>query len=537
MRRMLGTGSLVLLALLLGCGPSAGDRAAAPRDLDSRFVYPLPIEPSTLNFVSGTDQASIVVQRLVGEGLVDHDAELRVVPRLAESWEFSPDGRVLTFHLRPAVRFHDGTAFTSADVLYTYERLIDPASHAVGRIDSFLPVERVETPDPATVRVVYSVPYAPALRAWEAPILPSHLYRGSDFETSPYNRAPVGTGPFRFVAWDSGRRIVLAANRDYWGEPALLESFVFQFIPSQETALQALLAGEVDFSRLTPVQWAAHRERASFVRRFRPLRYLPLFHYYIAWRGDGTNPFFVDPAVRRALSLALDRAGYVHSVLRGLGEVSSSPFHPMVPGAGPALPTIPHDPEAAAALLDGAGWRVDRTTGKRTRGGVPCRFTLLIYGAGEDHVQFAQVAQENLRRIGIDMKIQRLDWQTLLTRLRSGDFEAALSGTMPGIDPDATFGMLHSSQIDGGQNYAAFSDPQVDTWLEQGRRTLDAAERRDLYHRINRRVREVEPYTFLFYPAVQAAVPVRFGGVRPSPQGILGSYPGAARFDPGGEEP
>jgi peptide/nickel transport system substrate-binding protein len=475
------------------------------------------------------------VNRLVGDGLVDHDENLEVVPRLARDWEFSPDGRVLTFHLRPGVRFHDGAPLSSADVLFTYERVLDPECHAVGRLDAFLPVERVEAPDPLTVRVTYSAPYAPALRAWEVAILPARLYGEAGCADSPLNRAPVGTGPYRFLSWEAGQRIVLEANPDYWGGPPDIDRFLFQIIPSQETSLQALLAGEIDYSRLTPEQWEAHGKRQSFASRFSTLRYTPLFHYYIAWRGDGSNPLFADPAVRRALTMALDRQGYVRSVLRGLGEVASSPFHPAVAGAGEPLPPLPYDPAAAADLLDGAGWRIDPASGLRTRNGVPFRFELLVYTGGRDHVQFSQVAQENLREIGIDMTIQRLDWQALLTRLREGDFQAALSGVEPGLDPDSVYGMLHSSQIDGGQNYAAFRDDLVDRLLEEGRRTLDPSVRESLYRRIAERVRTQEPYSFLFYPAVEGALARHVAGVKPSPQGILGWYPGAGgfRIEPG----
>jgi peptide/nickel transport system substrate-binding protein len=323
---------------------------------------------------------------------------------------------------------------------------------------------------------------------------------------------------------------VLEANSDYWGGAPDIDRFLFQIIPSQETKLQALLAGELDYSRLTPEQWEAHGKRQSFAKRFRTLRYTPLFHYYIAWRGDGSNPLFADPAVRRALTMALDRQGYVRSVLRGQGEVASSPFHPGVAGAGEPLPPLPHDAAAAAALLDGAGWRLDPATGLRTRNGVPFRFELLVFTGGRDHVQFSQVAQENLREIGIDMTIQRLDWQALLTRLRGGDFQAALSGVEPGLDPDSVYGMLHASQIDGGQNYAAFRDDLVDRLLEEGRRTLDPSAREALYRRIAERVRTQEPYSFLFYPAIEGALARHVTGVKPSPQGILGWYPGAGGF-------
>ena len=542
--RGVGGGARAGIALLLlaaaalvavtagGCSPARDDAAGpATGGRGGRFVFPLAIEPATLNFVSGTDQASVMVLRLVADSLVDHDADLRVVPRLAAAWEISADGRVLTFHLRDGVRFHDGAACTSADVVYTWERVMDPASRAVGRVDAFLPVDKVEAPDPLTVRVTYREPYAPALRAWEIPIMPAHLYRGADLATAPANRAPVGTGPFRFVSWEAGRRIVLAANLDYWAGPPGLDRFEFAFIPSVVTAYQALLAGEVDYARVPQALAATRADDPEFRRRFSEVRYVPLFFNYIAWRGDGSNPFFADPRVRRALGMAIDRQGYVRSVLRGLGEVVASPFQALLPPPG-AAPAPAPDPETAAALLDAAGWRRGSPGGLRRRTGTPFRFTLLVFAGGEDHVQFSQVAQDDLRRLGIEMTIERLDWQTLWSRLKSGDFQAALSGFMPGPDPDSLYGLLHSSQIDGGQNYAAFRDPDTDAWFQAARRTLDDAARQALYRRIEGRIAEAQPYAFLFAPAIVGGVSARFEGARPSPQGILGHMPGAFALRP-----
>lgn len=522
-------GVLLLLAALIACGrsPSTAGRGAG----GGRFIFPLPSEPTTLNFVTGSDYVGECVGRLVGDGLVDRDESLRIVPRLAESWDFSPDGRVLTFHLRQGARFHDGKPLTSADVAYTYERVIDPNSRAVGRVDGFLPIERVETPDEKTVRVTYRYPYAPALAAWEVPILPRHLYEREDFLTASGNRAPVGTGPFRFVSWEAGRRIVLAANEDYWGGRPYLDSIELPIVPSQETALQALLAGEVDYASLTPVQWEARSADPSFSRRFATVEYLPLFFYYIAWRSDGSNPYFSEPLVRQAMTLALDREGYVRSVLRGAGRAATSFFHPSVLPPDPSRPAAPFDPAGAAALLDRAGWKIDSRSGLRTRRGVPFRFTLLIFSGGQDHVQFSQVAQESLQRLGIEMSIQRLDWPTLWARLQKGEFQAALSGIVSSVDPDGiAYGMLHSSQVKGGQNYAGFNDAQTDAWIEEGRREVDPGQREQAYRKIERRLADLQPYTCLFSPLTRAAMARRLGGVRPGPRGLIATSPGVSRL-------
>lgn len=539
MRRLRPWRALLALLLVLpgaACGPGTeppapASNAPAP---GGRFVFPLRAEPATLDFVEASDQFSALVTRLVGDGLVDLDADLQVVPRLAESWSFSADGRRLTFRLRAGVRFHDGVPLTAGDVVYTWKRIVAPGSRAIAWIDGFLPVEEVRAVDPLTVEAIYREPFAPALQAWAVPIQPRHLCRADRAADDRCARAPIGSGPFRFGSWEAGRRIVLQANEDYWGGRPRLDTFVFQVIPSQETTLQALLAGEIDYAPLTPVQWAAHAASAAFARRFDTIRFVPLFFYYIAWRGDGSNPFFSDPAVRRALAAVLDRRAYIDAVWRGRGRPTLSLFHPAV------LPAVDQDREAvdpapesaaeAARLLDDAGWQLDPATGLRRRAGVAFRFTLLVFGGGEDHLLFSQVVQESLRRVGVAMTIERLDWGTLRGRMASGRFEAALSGIVPGPDPDDLRTLLHSSQVEGGRNYAAFRDPQVDRWLDEARRATDPARRREIYLRLDRRTRILQPYTPLFYPIQEAAVARRFGGVVASPRGILDHHPGAARI-------
>ncbi len=528
--------ALALGILAAACSPEIAPPPAdmAPRD-GGRFVFPLRAEPATLDFVDASDQFSALVTRLIGDSLVDFDADLRVVPRLAESWEFSADGKRLTFRLREGVKFHDGVPLTADDVVFTWRRIVDPRSHALAWLDGFLPIDRVVAPDARTVQVTYREPYAPALQAWAVPIQPRHLCEQDFAVDGPCRRAPIGSGPFRFGSWEAGRRVVLHANTDYWAGRPHLDSFVFQVIPSQETTLQALLAGEIDYAPLTPVQWSAYEQNAAFARRFDTVRFVPLFFYYIAWRGDGSNPFFSDPAVRRALAAAFDRDAYIGAVWRGRGRATRSLFHPAVlptgpeggmdPGAGEA-----EGPEAAARLLDEAGWRLDPSTGVRVRQGVEFRFTLLVFGGGEDHVMFSQVAQESLRQVGVAMAIERLDWATLRQRLADGSFQAALSGIVPGADPDDLRTMLHSSQLPGGRNYAAFRDARVDAWLDEARRTIDPDRRRDLYLEVDRRTRLLQPYTPLFYPLQNAALSRRFGDVVASPRGILDHYPGAAKI-------
>jgi len=230
----------------------------------------------------------------------------------------SKDGLTVTFHLRPGVKWHDGHPVTASDVAFTVRKVMDPASLSTSMRPAFEDVVSIDVVDPLTLRVTYGHPYAEFLEAWRVPLVPEHLLAAEkDFLGGAYSRHPVGCGPFRFVRWEPGREIVLEANRDYWDGPPGLSGLVLRIVANDRTGYQALLAGDVDFMVLTPDLW---REAQSNPRAFRFARfvYSPMRVWYVGWNQDGSNPFFSDPRVRRAMTLALDRARFGSRVAGGL---------------------------------------------------------------------------------------------------------------------------------------------------------------------------------------------------------------------------
>ena len=530
---------LLLLAIAgAGCGP--GDTpgrapvAAPPGPPDSGdwFVLPIDFDPATLNFVSGTDTSQALVARFVADSLVDEGEDLQPVPRLADSWEFSADRKVLTFHLRRGVRWHDGAPFSSRDVLFTYRKILDPASRA--RAVFLQEIREVTAPDDFTVRVAYREPTVLALDAWKFPIVAEHLLSQGDFMSSPVHLAPVGTGPFRFVSWHRGREIVLEANRDYvLGRPHL-DRIVLRVIPSRATQLQSLLTGETDWSSIPPEEWDSLRADAGFRRRFRMFEHPALYLYYIAW--NGRTPLFSDVRVRRAMTLSLDREEYLRKVYRGAGVVAATTFHPRQFGYDPSLSPLPFDPDRASALLDEAGWKRDPRDGSRSREGKPFRFEILIFQGNPVQEQIAALLQEGLSRNGVKMEIRVLDFPALLDRLRRHDYEAAFSGWFLTPDPDpAPF--FHSDPALGASNYVGYSDPEADRLIAEAHHAFDPGARRSIYKRVQEILHRDQPYTFLFFPMQRVAMDGRFRGARATAAGgPLRTFPGILEwYVPAGE--
>ncbi|MRR38696.1 peptide-binding protein, partial [bacterium] len=229
-------------------------------------------EPSNLIPILASDSSSHDVAGNVFNGLVKYDKNLELVGDLAESWRVSPDGLTITFTLRRGVKWHDGTEFTSRDVLYTYRVTIDPKT-PTAYAEDFKQVKTAEAPDRYTFRVTYGKPFAPALASWGVGILPAHLLEGKDITKSELSRHPVGTGPYRFKEWVAGQKLVLEAFPDYFEGRAYIDRYVYRIIPDTSTMYLELKASGLDMMGLTPVQYARQTDTPDFRARFNKFRY------------------------------------------------------------------------------------------------------------------------------------------------------------------------------------------------------------------------------------------------------------------------
>lgn len=483
-------------------------------------------EPSSLSLIGNTDNNSAQLASVISDGLVAYDSRGGYVPMIARDWAISADGTTLTFHLRPGALWHDGVPVTSRDVAFTWNTVRDPASQARSWISLFADVVAVETPDERTVVVRYKRPYADALDAWRVPLIPEHVAgKDEDFLSGSFSKHPVGCGPFRFVSREPGQNVILAAFDRYWqGRPAI-DRFIVRIVGSERTGFEALLLGDVDLMAVTPDLWreAESSPRAGRLARF---TYFRLSIWKVDWNQDGTNPFFADPRVRRALVAALDRSRFADTVAAGLARPLGTSYPPESPWYDQRTRPIPFDPAEAARLLDEAGWHVPSGGVVRVKNGVPLRFTVLLpAGAQEISDRIAAWMQDSLARVGAAMEIEKLEWRAFQDRRRSHRFQAAMASTIVDPTPDQ-FDLYHSSARDGGYNYGGFHDAEVDRILEEGRATIDPAARRLLYDRLQARLVELEPVSVLFQFAQPVLHDARLHGVAASPVGLFSFQPG-----------
>jgi peptide/nickel transport system substrate-binding protein len=473
-------------------------------------------DASTLNPVLASDSASNDINGLLFNGLVKYDKNVTLVGDLAERWEVKQDGLEIVFHLRRNVRWHDGQPFTADDVLFTYQKLRDPKVHTPFSSD-FEDVASVTAPDPYTVRVLYKKKFAPGLSSWGIGMIPKHVFNqpGVEFNTHPANRVPIGTGPYKLTAWKTDQYVLLDANLDYFEGPPHIRRYVYRIIPDQAVEFLELRNQTVDTMTLTPDQFKAYDAIFEHHARYRYPAYK-----YIYFGFNMKDPLFKDVRVRRALAMAIDRQQIVQGIVLGLGQPISGPYPPSSWAYNPNIPPPPFDPAAAKALLAEAGWKAD-AAGQLLKNGQPFKFTLMTNQGNKVRELCAEVIQQQLKRVGIDVSIRVIEWSTFIHEyLDKKNFQAVVMGWQLGRDPD-DYSMWHSSQQKEGQyNFCGYENPTVDKLLVEARQTFDQQARKAAYWKIHAEIAKDLPYIFLYCPDELVAIHKRFHGVEIAPLGL-----------------
>ncbi len=516
---------LFLLAAVIvsGCGRgNEGESSAVPANSPPAYgdilVEGSIGDASNLIPILSTDSTSHQIGSLIYNGLVKYDKDINVVGDLAEAWTVSPDGLVITFRLRRGVKWHDGHPFTSRDVKFTYEVLIDPRTPTAYAGD-FLKVKKLEVIDDYTVRMRYTEPFAPALMSWSTPILPRHLLEGQDITTSPLSRAPIGTGPFRFHQWVEGQKIVLKANPDYFEGRPYLDGYVMRIIPDTATMFLELRAGGIDEMNLTPLQYTRQTETPLFKKNFRKYRYLSFSYTYLGF--NLRHPFFADKRVRQAIAYAINKEEIIQGVLLGLGQPATGPYKPGTWWHNARVKTYPYDPDRARALLREVGWQDEDGDGVLEKGGRKFVVEIITNQGNETRAKCAEIIQKRLAEVGIKVKIRILEWASFVNDfIGKRRFEATILGWTIPQDPDI-YDVWHSSKTGPDElNFVSYRNREVDRLIEKGRGTFDQRERKACYDRIQEILAEEQPYVFLYVPDALPIVSARIHGIEPAPLGI-----------------
>jgi peptide/nickel transport system substrate-binding protein len=469
-------------------------------------------EPDTLNRFSTHILEDI--QTCVVEGLTTTDEHMNVVPLLAADVptlenggvRLRPDGGMdVVWKLRPNVAWHDGVAFTSADVKFTVDAINSPNYHPESA-DGFDRIGSVETPDALTAVLHYKEVYAPYAIQFIRGTLPKHVLQGRDIDRAQdYNRNPLGTGPYRVAEWKSGEHILLERVPRYWrtGDAPPIRRLMFKFIPNTNTRINQLKNGEVHVVALVP--WDKYRELAGLSSIV--VHKTPGNAYEHVTLNERQFPPFADVRVRRALIHGIDRELIARTILDGLAPVADGPIQPLSWAYTDRIARYPFDPARARLLLDAAGWTTDAGDGIRRRDGRRLAFTLVTQAGYAIRENVAQAIQQQLRAIGVDVRVELQDGTALSAIWFEGRFEAMLHWWQMPADPELTTFFAADRTPPAGRNINYFRDDEITKLVYASDRTVDPNERRMLLQRAQALIAEAVPEIPLYNVTRLDAVP------------------------------
>ena len=478
-------------------------------------------EPDTMNRYATHILEDI--QAGVVEGLVTNDETMKIIPVLAAEIPTTENGGVVvradggmdvTWKLRPGVKWHDGVPHTSADVKFTVDA-INKGDWKPESVDGFDRIASVDTPDSLTAVVHYKEVYAPYQLQFVRGTLPKHVLEGRDLNTAnDYNRAPLGTGPYKVKEWKTGEYILLERAEGYWRGPEYpkIRQLLFRFLTNTTTRINLLKSGEVHMVAL--VAWDKVRELESMAS-LRMNRVVGNGYEHVTLNQKHFTPF-AEVKVRQALAHAVNRDLLVRTILDGQVEVVNGPIQPLSAAYEPQVPTYGFDPERARALLTEAGWVLGADS-IRMKDGKRLAFTLITQSGFAIRENVSQALQQAFRDVGAEMTVKLLDGTTISSVWFSGDFDAMLHWWQMGADPELTLFFAGDRMPPAGRNINYVNDAELSALLYRSDRTADVAQRNELLRDAQRRIAALAPEIVLYNTAKVDAVPRSLRGFTGNP--------------------
>ncbi|HEU4453132.1 MAG TPA: ABC transporter substrate-binding protein, partial [Longimicrobium sp.] len=434
-------------------------------------------------------------------------------------WELTDSS--VTFFLRKDVKWHDGRPVTAEDVKFTFDLAKDTTAGSLLGAAYLNMVESATVVDPRTIRFDFVAPHAQALDGFWWPPLPKHLLEGvspTQLAQHPYNRNPVGSGPFRFGqgGWRPNQSLTLDANPQFpealGGRPNL-DRVVFRIVPEATTMATELFNGTADV-----IGYTLQPDQAKQIQQQGgqgvELRHHPSREFtFVAW--NNTREPFRDANVRRALTMAINREQIIQALLQGFAV----PAHGMIPPWSPLytdIGNVPFDAAQARQLLQQAGWTDTNNDRVVDKGGRPLRFVLLVNSANRLHQDMATVIQEQLAAIGVGLEIRTQEFQSMLQQYKARDYDAVLANWSLDtfkVDPTPLFSCAQA-RIANSANRTGYCNPQADQLMQQGLAMTDQAQSKALWERFSRLIQQDQPITFLYWTEDLA-------GVGPRPQNVV----------------
>lgn len=498
----------LIAATLSGCSRPGSTSTNTANGGTLRII--VPIDLTTLNPILAQNQIESSVDGLIFSKLVTIDTHDNQIPELAadvptlSNGGISRNGLTITYHLRHGVTWHDGAPFTSRDVKFTWQAIMNSNNNVVSR-KGFDEIASIDTPDPYTVVLHMKRVYPPEIDYFfgesDSPmgVLPAHLLaQYPNINQIPFNADPVGTGPYRFARWERGEEIVLDANPNYFLGAPHIARLTILIVPDQNTAMTLLQSNEADAEfEVTSGDYHTliHDPHLTGV--------IPNGPAYDAILFNTQRAPLDDVNVRRALTYAIDAKTIMRDTEYNLVSPAVADLTPFSWGFDSSLHPVPYDPAKAAAMLDAAGWHVG-PDGVRMKNGVPLSLQL-VYGQGSTSAQdIVEEVQQMLRKVGVGVQLKSYAYANLYASeqnggiLNSGKFDMTLYAWISGADPDNSSNWTCAAIPPGGNNVARYCSQTMDAAQRLALSTFDRSVRKRAYAQIESLLLQDAPAAFLF---------------------------------------
>ncbi len=431
--------------------------------------------------------------------LVRFTPTLQLQPYLAKSWTLVGDTAAV-FHLRNDVFWHDGVKTTAYDVAWTIQTAINPETAFPN--DYFAKWDRVTAVDSFTVRAHFKPSQDPLVGLPFVAIMPKHLLDTipvARMRNAAFNRHPVGNGPFRFVSYQANSQWVFDANPRFpaaFGGRPYLDRLVWRVIPDNSAQITAVSTGDVDLITAPGARNVKSLDERPDLRAvIKPSR------KYVMIEWNGKHPPLNDARVRRALTLALDRKKMIDVLRGGYAEIANGPIAPFHWAYDKTIAPLPYDPAAARTILSRAGLQDRNGDGTlEDASGKPLTVELKIAANNQFNKDVGEMVRSDLQKIGVNVIVRPVDFATLIQDVTSK--ERNFDGAFMSWESDFEINLrdtFHSSKIDGEFQGASYSNPTLDKLLDQAETTTSRAALRPIWGRVQRILRDDEPWTFLWY--------------------------------------
>ncbi len=462
---------------LLGCSHSANPDA---------FRVAIESYPASLDPRYPQDAYSSKLQHLIFNGLLKYDDQLQLVPDLAERYDYLSK-TVLRFYLREGVQFHDGRGFSANDVRYTFQTILISKNRSPLR-DTFKKIKEIRIITPQIFEIELKEPFAPFLTALTAGIIPD---QSDEISKIPFTQRSIGTGPFQFDKTKQDQWVQLKRFDAYFEGAPKIPYLKIQTVRDDTTRVLQLLRGETDL-----VQNAIPLVMSDWLIKHTQLKRVSeagINYAYLAF--NLRDPQFQDRRVREAIALGINRDRLIQHRLKGFARKASGLLAPSNWFYEGEVKQYLSEPERAKKLLDEAGFKDPDGDGPLSR------LTLTYKTSNKrDRIMMGRAIAQDLKQIGIDLKVESFEWGTFFRDIKTGNFQIYSSTWVGVTDPDIYYYAFHSSQTPpNGANRGYYKNFEVDQLLDSARRETNPAVQKEYYSKIQKIIAEDLPYVSLWY--------------------------------------